>query len=88
MLQSYAVTAVLQVGLIIAFGWVMLPFLAVHNVVAWWQLTSANAIGHLADVSFSGTSFAVTLPAQSVTLFVVPASGTVLTAPTRLRIIR
>src|SRR6185295_16936907 len=52
-----------------------------------WQLTSANAIGHLADVSFSGTSFAVTLPAQSVTLFVVPAS-TGLTAPTRLRIIR
>ena len=46
MLQSYAVTAVLQVGLIIAFGWVMLPFLAVHNVVAWWQLTSANYVEH------------------------------------------
>ena len=46
MLQSYAVTAVLQLGLIAAFGWVMLPFLAVHNVVAWWQLTSANYVEH------------------------------------------
>lgn len=46
MLQSYAVTALLQLGLIAAFGWVMLPFLAVHNVVAWWQLTSANYVEH------------------------------------------
>lgn len=46
MLQSYAVTAVLQLGLIAAFGWVMLPFLAVHNLVAWWQLTSANYVEH------------------------------------------
>ncbi len=46
MLQSYAITAVLQLGLVIAFGWVMLPFLAVHNIVAWWQLTSANYVEH------------------------------------------
>ena len=46
MLQSYAVTALLQLGLVMAFGWVMLPFLAVHNVVAWWQLTSANYVEH------------------------------------------
>jgi len=46
MLQSYAITAVLQLGLIAAFGWVMLPFLAIHNVVAWWQLTSANYVEH------------------------------------------
>ena len=46
MLQSYAVTAVLQVGLILAFGWVMIPFLAIHNMVAWWQLTSANYVEH------------------------------------------
>jgi alkane 1-monooxygenase len=46
MLQSYAVTAALQLGLIYAFGWVMLPFLAVHNLVAWWQLTSANYVEH------------------------------------------
>lgn len=46
MLQSYAITAVLQLGLIAAFGWIMLPFLAVHNVIAWWQLTSANYVEH------------------------------------------
>ena len=46
MLQSYAVTAVLQLGLVAAFGGVMLPFLAVHNMVAWWQLTSANYVEH------------------------------------------
>jgi alkane 1-monooxygenase len=45
-LQSYALTAVLQVSLVVAFGWVMLPFLAVHNFFAWWQLTSANYIEH------------------------------------------
>ncbi|MFO1392137.1 MAG: alkane 1-monooxygenase, partial [Steroidobacteraceae bacterium] len=46
MLQSYAVTALVQFGLVAAFGWVMIPFLAVHNVVAWWQLTSANYVEH------------------------------------------
>jgi alkane 1-monooxygenase len=46
MLQSYAVTALVQLSLIAAFSWVMLPFLAVHNVVAWWQLTSANYVEH------------------------------------------
>jgi len=46
MLQSYAVTLLLQGGLVAAFGWRMLPFLAVHNLVAWWQLTSANYVEH------------------------------------------
>lgn len=45
-LQSYALSAVLQLGLIIAFGWIMVPFLAIHNFWAWWQLTSANYIEH------------------------------------------
>ena len=45
-LQSYAITLLLQGGLIAAFGWVMLPFLALHNLVAWWQLTSANYVEH------------------------------------------
>ncbi len=45
-LQSYAISAVLQLGLIYAFGWIMIPFLAVHNVWAWFQLTSANYIEH------------------------------------------
>ena len=46
MLQSYAVTALVQGGLLIAFGWLMLPFLLIHNPVAWWQLTSANYVEH------------------------------------------
>lgn len=45
-LQSYAITAVLQGGLIIAFGWIMVPFLMIHNVWSWFQLTSANYIEH------------------------------------------
>lgn len=46
MLQSYAVSALLQLGLIVAFGPVMIVFLAIHNLVAWWQLTSANYVEH------------------------------------------
>ncbi|MBN7796109.1 alkane 1-monooxygenase [Parahaliea mediterranea] len=45
-LQSYALSAVLQGALIVAFGWIMLPFLLVHNIWAWFQLTSANYIEH------------------------------------------
>jgi alkane 1-monooxygenase len=46
MLQSYAITLLLQGGLVLTWGWVMLPFLAIHNLVAWWQLTSANYVEH------------------------------------------
>ncbi len=46
MLQSYAVTLLLQGALVFAWGAVMLPFLVVHNLVAWWQLTSANYVEH------------------------------------------
>jgi len=45
-LQSMALAAALQLGLLIALGWKMIPFLAVHNILAWWQLTSANYIEH------------------------------------------
>jgi alkane 1-monooxygenase len=45
-LQSYALSALLQGALILAFGWIMLPFLAIHNFWAWFQLTSANYIEH------------------------------------------
>ena len=40
-----------------------------------WQLTSGNAISRLADVVLSGQSLSVNVPAQSVTLLVIPASG-------------
>jgi hypothetical protein len=38
-----------------------------------WQLTSANTISHLSDLSFTGVSFTNTVPAQSITLFAVSA---------------
>jgi PKD repeat protein len=40
-----------------------------------WQLTSSNAITKLANVGFSGSSFTSSVPAQSVTLYVL-AAGT------------
>ena len=45
-LQSYCLTAVMQISLIALIGWYIVPFLIIHNVFAWWQLTSANYIEH------------------------------------------
>jgi len=45
-LQSYAITLVFQGAGVILFGWIVLPFLLIHNVLAWYQLTSANYIEH------------------------------------------
>ena len=45
-LQSYALTAAIWLALVWAFGWSMLPFLLVHTLFAWWQLTSANYVEH------------------------------------------
>ena len=45
-LQSYLVSLVFQGGLVLMFGWLMLPFLIVHNLWAWFQLTLANYIEH------------------------------------------
>ena len=45
-LQSYLLTAILTVGLILKFGLIMIPFLLVHNLAAYWQLTSANYVEH------------------------------------------
>jgi hypothetical protein len=48
-----------------------------------WQLTAANAITRLSDISFSGNSLTTTLPLQSITLFVIPAgSGSPSPTPT------
>jgi hypothetical protein len=46
-----------------------------------WQLTSANSITRLSDVSVNGNSVAVVVPPQSITLFVIPA-GTGSPTPT------
>jgi alkane 1-monooxygenase len=45
-LQSYLISVALQLSLLIAFGWIMIPFLVIHNFFSWWVLTSANYIEH------------------------------------------
>tara|TARA_Y100000389_G_scaffold204706_1_gene259059 strand:- start:2823 stop:3998 length:1176 start_codon:yes stop_codon:yes gene_type:complete len=45
-LQSYALTVTFSVLLSLFFGWSALIFLVIHNVFAYWQLTSANYIEH------------------------------------------
>jgi hypothetical protein len=40
-----------------------------------WQLTSANSIRRLADASVAAGAIGATLPAQSITLYVVPRSA-------------
>ena len=47
-----------------------------------WQLTAANTIDRLADVTVTGGSLVAVLPPQSVTLFVVPQNS--IAAPTAL----
>ena len=41
-----------------------------------WQLTSSNAITRVADIAYSGAALSTTVPAQSVTLLVLPPSTT------------
>ncbi|MEM8750679.1 MAG: alkane 1-monooxygenase [Pseudomonadota bacterium] len=45
-LQGYAVTLVVNIALIVAFGWVMVPFLLIHNFLGWYSLTQANYVEH------------------------------------------
>ncbi|HYG24888.1 MAG TPA: glycoside hydrolase family 44 protein [Verrucomicrobiae bacterium] len=49
-----------------------------------WQLTAANSIARLGNIPVVASGFTSTVPAQSVTLFVIPrsAAAPVLTAPT------
>jgi hypothetical protein len=46
-----------------------------------WRLTASNAITRLADATVSGSTLAVTLPSQSITLFVIPAGTEAPRAP-------
>mgnify|MGYP006300660021 CR=1 FL=1 len=45
-LQSWAVTALVHGTLVAVWGLPALAFLLLHNLVAWWQLTSANYVEH------------------------------------------
>jgi hypothetical protein len=56
-----------------------------------WQLTSSNTIARLTDVGFGGPGFVVQLPAQSITLFVIPPQSAPVSPPnppTNVRIVR
>jgi alkane 1-monooxygenase len=45
-LQSWLMTLALQAGLVMTLGWPTLAFLFIHNLFAWFQLTSANYVEH------------------------------------------
>ncbi|HTE40818.1 MAG TPA: alkane 1-monooxygenase [Steroidobacteraceae bacterium] len=45
-LRSWTLTTAIAAGLIAAFGWVMVPFLLIHHLYAWFGLTQANYIEH------------------------------------------
>ena len=45
-LQSYLISALMSVAFLIEFGWLVIPFMLIHNVMAYWQLTSTNYIEH------------------------------------------
>ena len=53
-----------------------------------WQLTATNTIARLADVTLSGSTLSASLPAQSITHFVVPQSqAPAPQPPTNVRIV-
>jgi hypothetical protein len=61
-----------------------------QGAVQVWRLTSSNTITRQADTAVSGSTLAATLPAQSITLFIIPsASGSTPppAAPTNVRIV-
>jgi alkane 1-monooxygenase len=45
-LLSWLLTATVAFALVAAFGWIMLPFLAIHHGYAWYGLTQANYVEH------------------------------------------
>ncbi len=46
-----------------------------------WQLTAANTITRLAEAAYSGPALNLTVPAQSITLLVLPAGSTPVNRP-------
>lgn len=45
-LQGYAISASIALAVIVMFGWIMVPFLILHHLVGWFQLTMANYVEH------------------------------------------
>ena len=52
-----------------------------NGTAQWYQLTSANAINRLSDQSYTGNTLAVSLPPQSINLFIL-GTGAPNTPPT------
>lgn len=46
LLQGYAITLLIATILLAAFGWIMIPFLIIHHISGWLQLTFANYVEH------------------------------------------
>lgn len=46
LLQGYGLALLLAGVLVAALGWIMLPFLAIHHLAGWLQLTFANYVEH------------------------------------------
>jgi len=46
-----------------------------------WQLTAANTIARLADAAYTGPALSLTVPAQSITLLVLPPGGAPVNQP-------
>ncbi|MBC7982896.1 MAG: alkane 1-monooxygenase [Candidatus Obscuribacterales bacterium] len=45
-LLSWLLTVTIAIGLIVAFGWIMVPFVILHHLYAWYGLTQANYVEH------------------------------------------
>lgn len=45
-LQSWLLTLAIGATLLALFGWVLLPFLIIHHLYAWYGLTQANYVEH------------------------------------------
>ena len=53
-----------------------------------WRLTASNTITRLSDSVVSGAAVSASLPAQSITLFVIPSAGSAIPVPPRnLRVV-
>ena len=46
LLQGYALTLAIAAILVFLLGWIMLPFLILHHLFGWYQLTMANYVEH------------------------------------------
>ncbi|MGB8816571.1 MAG: alkane 1-monooxygenase [Rhizobiaceae bacterium] len=46
LLQGYALTLLVAAALVAWLGWIVLPFIVLHHLVGWLQLTLANYVEH------------------------------------------